>query len=121
VGLEVPESGDDLKTVVNGFAAASALTEDLPVFEPGDGVFDAGPDPALHPVAVVSDDVAGLVALRVGDGGDAAVATVTEHCTTLESVCDGVAGNNEDVAVTGPAAADNDHAAPVSADEDMRR
>lgn len=28
----------------------------IPVREPGDDVFDAGPDPAVHPVVVVADD-----------------------------------------------------------------
>jgi hypothetical protein len=41
--LEVPESGDDVKAVVGGVAAAAALPQCLPVFEPVDDVFDAGP------------------------------------------------------------------------------
>jgi hypothetical protein len=51
-GLEVPESGDDLEAVVDGVAAASALSEDLPVFEPGDRMFDAGAD---APVRLTTD------------------------------------------------------------------
>jgi hypothetical protein len=47
VAFEVPESGDELKTVVDGVGAATALTKDLPVFEPGDDVFDAGTDAAV--------------------------------------------------------------------------
>ncbi len=38
--FEVPESGDDVDAVVDGVAAAAALTEDLPVFEAADDVFD---------------------------------------------------------------------------------
>ena len=64
-GLEVPESGDDVEAVVDGLAAAAALSQYLPVFEPGDDVLDAGPDPAVHLVAVAADDPAGFVASRV--------------------------------------------------------
>jgi hypothetical protein len=77
-GLEVPESGDDVEAVVDGLAAAAALSQYLPVFEPGDDVFDAGPDPAVRLVAVVADDPAGLIASRGGDRGDAAVSAVAE-------------------------------------------
>ena len=68
VGLHVPESGDDLEAVVDGLAAASALTEYLPVFESGDDVFDTGPDAAVCPVVVIVVDPAGIVApaLRIG-------------------------------------------------------
>jgi hypothetical protein len=44
VGLEVPESSDDLKAVVDRFAAAAALPQYLPVFEPRYDVFDECPD-----------------------------------------------------------------------------
>jgi hypothetical protein len=40
------------------------LSQYLPVLEPGDDVLDAGPDPAVHPVVVVADDAAGVVASR---------------------------------------------------------
>jgi hypothetical protein len=39
--FKVPESGDDLEAVVNGLGAAAALPLYVPVFEPGDDVFDA--------------------------------------------------------------------------------
>jgi hypothetical protein len=55
-GLEVPESGNDVEAVVDGLAASSALPQDLPVFEPGDDVFDAGADAAVFGVVVVADD-----------------------------------------------------------------
>ena len=45
--FEVPESGDDLDAVVDGVAAAAALTEDLPVFEAADDVFDAGAEASV--------------------------------------------------------------------------
>ena len=67
VGLEVPESGDDLEAVVDGVAAAAALSQYLPVFESGDDVFDAGSDPAVCAVVVVADDAAGVVAAGCGD------------------------------------------------------
>jgi hypothetical protein len=40
-GLEVPEFCEDLEAVVDRLAAAAALSQDLPVFEAGDDVFDA--------------------------------------------------------------------------------
>jgi hypothetical protein len=54
--LEVPESGDDVEAVVDGLAVTSALSKDLPVFAPGDDVFDAGADTPVFPVVVVADD-----------------------------------------------------------------
>jgi hypothetical protein len=54
--LEVPESGDDVEAVVDGLAASSALPKDLPVFAPGDDVFDAGADTPVFAVVVVVDD-----------------------------------------------------------------
>jgi len=71
VGLEVPESCDDLEAVVDGLATAAALTQDVPVFEAGDDVLDAGADAAVFGVMVVVDDPAGVVVLWTGDGGDA--------------------------------------------------
>jgi hypothetical protein len=71
VGLDVPESCDDLEAVVDSLAAAVALTQDLPVFETGDDVLDAGADVAVFGVVVVVDDPAGVVVLWTGDGGDA--------------------------------------------------
>ena len=55
-GLEVPESGDDVEAVVDGLAASSALSQDLPVFERGGDVFDAGADTPVFAVVVVADD-----------------------------------------------------------------
>jgi len=71
VGLEVPESCDDLEAVVDGLFAAAALTQDLPVFEAGDDVLDTGADAAVFAVVIVVDDPAGVVPLWTGDGGDA--------------------------------------------------
>jgi hypothetical protein len=42
--------------VVDGVAAAPALAEDLPVFESGDDVFDAGVDPLMQLVVMVAGD-----------------------------------------------------------------
>jgi hypothetical protein len=53
-GLEVPDSGYDLEAVVDGVAAAAALTEYLPVFEAGDNVLDAGCDGLVCPPALVT-------------------------------------------------------------------
>jgi len=53
VGLKA-ESSDDLKAVVDGVAAAAALTQYLPVFESGDDVFDTGSDVPVAPVVVVA-------------------------------------------------------------------
>jgi hypothetical protein len=112
VCFEVSESGDDLKAVVDGVAAAAALPQYLPVFEPGDDVFDAGPYSTVCSVAVVADYAAGVVAPGRGDRGDAAIATVTGDDTAIEQLCHGVAGNDDVVAVTGPALAGYQHAAP---------
>lgn len=54
-----------MEAVVDGGVAAAALPQYLPVLEPGDDVFDAGPDPLVHPVVVVADDPAGVLAARV--------------------------------------------------------
>jgi len=88
----------------------------LPVFEWGDDVFDAGPDASVDAVVVV-DDAAGLVACWAGDGGDGAVAAVTGHVAAVEAVGDGVAGDDDVVAVSGPAADGDHHAASVGADD----
>ena len=60
-----------MEAVVDGLATAAALALDLPVFEAGDDVFDAGADAAVFAVVVVVDDPSGVVALRAGDSGDA--------------------------------------------------
>ncbi len=95
-------SGDDLEAVVDCVAAVPALAQYLPVFESGDYVFDAGPHPPVHPVVVVADDPAGVVATRCGDGGDAAVAAVAEDRSVAGEALDGVAGDHDAVAVAGP-------------------
>ncbi len=101
-------------------AAAAALPQYLPVFEPGDDVLDAGPDPAVCAVMVIADDAAGLVAPGRGDCGDAAVAAVAGDVMVAgEQMRDGCAGDDDVVAVTGPALAGDDHAAPVGADDDL--
>jgi hypothetical protein len=64
----------------------------LPVFEPGDDVFDAGPDPAVHAVEVVADSSSGVVALWCGDRCDAAVAAIAECDAPVEELRHGVAG-----------------------------
>jgi hypothetical protein len=79
-----------LEAVVDGFAAAAALPKDLPVFEPGDDVFDPGSDASMIAVVVVMDDVAGAVAPCGDDRCDAAVAAVTEDVAAIEQLCDGV-------------------------------
>jgi hypothetical protein len=58
VVLEVPESGDVVEAVGDG-AASAALLQYLSVVESGDDVFDAGPDPGVHPVVAVVDGAAG--------------------------------------------------------------
>jgi hypothetical protein len=75
VAFEVPESGDDLRRWLMALPA-TALTKDLPVFEPGDDMFDAGTNAAVVSRVVVVDDAAGFVAARRGDRWDAAVAPV---------------------------------------------
>jgi hypothetical protein len=119
VGLEVPESCDDLGVVVDSLAAAAALTQDVPVFEAGDDVLDAGADAAVFAVVVVVDDPAAVVALWTGDGGVGAVSAVAQDDTTIEQRRHGVAGNDDVVAVTWPALAGGDHTSPVSADDDL--
>ena len=77
-------SGDGLDAVVDGIAAAAALPQYLPVFEPGNDVLAAGPDLPVHPVAVIVDDPAGVVALRGGNRRDAAVSAVSQGDTTMD-------------------------------------
>jgi hypothetical protein len=95
------------------------LSEDLPVFEPGQDVFDAGPDPTVRPVVLVVDDGARVVTSGGGDGGDAAVAPVAEDFVAGEKVRDGCAGDDDVVAVAGPAAAHGNDPAGVGADDDL--
>jgi len=114
--LEVPESGDDVEAVVDGVASAAALLQYLPVFESGDDVLGAGPDPAVRPVVVVVDDLASAVSSRGGDRADAAVSAVAEYDMAIDQVSHGVAGHDDVVAVAGPAWADGSHPASVSAD-----
>jgi len=45
-----------VEAVVDGLAASSALSQDLPVFERGGDVFDAGADTPVFAVVVVADD-----------------------------------------------------------------
>jgi hypothetical protein len=84
--LEVPGSGDDVEGVVDGLAAMSALSKDLPVFDPGGDVFEAGVDRPVRPIVVVTDDPAVGFPAGTGDGGDSPVAAVAEdrpgrhHC-----------------------------------------
>jgi hypothetical protein len=96
------------------------LPQYLPVFEPGDDVLDAGPDPAVHAVVVVVDDPADVVAARCGDGRDAAISAVAEDDTIIEQLHHGVAGHDDVLAVAGPAAAPGYHdAAPACTDDDL--
>lgn len=67
-----------MEVVVDGVASSAALTEDLPVFEAGEDVFDAGADAPVSAVVLVTDDAAGVVAAGPGDGGDAAISAVAE-------------------------------------------
>jgi hypothetical protein len=65
--------------VVDAVAPSAALTEYLPVVEPGDKVFDRGSNAAVKPVVAVADDAAGVVASWGGDRQDAAIAPVAER------------------------------------------
>jgi hypothetical protein len=48
--------------VVYGLAAASALPQDLSVFESGDNLFDPGRDAPVCSVTLVADDAPGAAA-----------------------------------------------------------
>jgi hypothetical protein len=76
--LEIPESCDDAEAVIDGLAASSALPQDLPVFDPGDDVFDAGADTPVFPVVVVADDPAVSCSAWTGDRVDATVVAVAQ-------------------------------------------
>lgn len=76
-------------------AAAVALTQDLPVFETGDDLLDTGA--AVCAVVVVVDDPSAVVAPWTGDGGDGAVSAVAQDDPTIEALCHGVAGTEDDV------------------------
>ena len=109
-GLYVPDCSDDLKAV-DGVAASSAVTKYLPVFESA-MTFDAGPDAAVFSPMLIADDPAGAVASGCGDRVDFAVAAVAEYFSVAgESMRDDVAGDDDVVAVAGPAAADRDDGA----------
>jgi hypothetical protein len=96
-----------VEAVVDGLAPSSALPQDLPVFEPGDDVFDAGTGAAVFAVVVVVDDPAVGCSARTGDCVDAAVSAVAQDWPgAVEQMGDGVAGHDDVVAVAGPAAAD---------------
>ena len=74
--------------------------------------FDAGPDAAVFSPMLIADDPAGAVASGCGDRVDFAVAAVAEYFSVAgESMRDGVAGDDDVVAVAGPAAADRDDGA----------
>ena len=61
-----------------------------------------------------------VLSRRGGDGGDGAVAAVTENgAAGVERVREGVAGNDDVVAVAGPAVADGNDVAPISANDDL--
>nr|WP_240316609.1 hypothetical protein [Mycobacterium persicum] len=92
MGFEVPESSDDLEVLVDGVAVAAALSKDLPVFESGDDMFDAGSDFAVRSVGVVADDESGVVACWAVDRGDAAASAVAEGLVVAEQMCDGWRG-----------------------------
>nr|WP_237074077.1 hypothetical protein [Mycobacteroides abscessus] len=92
-----------MDVVVDGVAAVAALTEDLPVFEAGDDVFDAGAVASVCLVVGVVDDASVGSAARTGDGGNAAVSAVAQDRSgAVEEVGDGVAGDDDVVAVAGP-------------------
>jgi hypothetical protein len=117
--LRVPESGDDLEAVVDGLAAAAALPQYLPVLESSDDVLDAGPNAAVRPLVVVIDGATSLVAARCDDRSDPAMPAIAKNDTTIEQRHHGMASDDGIVAVTGPAAAGDEHAASVSADDDL--
>jgi hypothetical protein len=104
--------------VIDGVAAAAALPQYLPVGEPGVDVFDAGSDLAVHPVDVVADHSAAVVASWGGDRGDAAVAA-EDLLMAGEWMRDGCGGDDDVVAIAWPAAASDDHVAPASAGDDL--
>jgi hypothetical protein len=66
---------------------------------------------------VVADDPASCVAARGGDRRDTAVSAVAENNAAIEQFGQGVARRDDVIAVTGPALADYQHAAPVRADD----
>ncbi|VAZ69606.1 hypothetical protein LAUMK40_05769 [Mycobacterium kansasii] len=80
MNLEVSESRDDLEAVVDGVAAASTLSQYLPIFEPDDDVLDAGADAAVLPVVGIVDDQAGVVALWVLCATDHSGCMIREQC-----------------------------------------
>jgi hypothetical protein len=67
VCFEVPDASDEFEAVVDGLAAPAALMQYLPVFEPGDVVFDAGPDASMRSPVLVAGGAAGLLAMWVGE------------------------------------------------------
>ncbi|MGI5133422.1 hypothetical protein [Streptomyces sp. CA-106110] len=77
VDLEVVECGDVGDGMIDRLAPASALAEDLVVFEPGDGVFCDAPSFAESAVGAVFDDAAIRPAVWCANAVAASVAAVT--------------------------------------------
>ncbi len=83
---QVVESGDAEYGVVNAVAFESAVPQDLPVLQSGQGVFDSGSGAAMDGVvrlllraemrlpapSAVRDEQAGSLVAAVGDGGGSA-------------------------------------------------
>jgi hypothetical protein len=76
VEFQVVECGDAGDGMVNAGASASALAEDLVVFEAGDGVFGDRSAFAEPAVGSVFDDAAVRSSARAADAVDAAVPSV---------------------------------------------
>jgi hypothetical protein len=85
--------------VVGGVASAGGLAQDLPVFESGGDVFDAGSSFGGAHGSGGLDDSAGVVVSWGGYRGDGAVSAVGEDDVTVGDVGLGVAGDGDVVAV----------------------
>ncbi|MGA3256515.1 MAG: hypothetical protein ABSD32_20885, partial [Mycobacterium sp.] len=92
----------------------------MPVFDPGDDVFDAGADTPVFPVVVVADDPAVSCSAWTGDRVDATVVAVAQDWPgAVKQMGDGAAGHDDIIAITGPTRANGYDATVVGVDEDL--
>ena len=84
--MEIVEEGDGTDSVGNVSTATAMITQDTPVLEPGDGVLDASPAPAMTAPRLVAEDPVASKGRR-HELGNAAIATVGEDASVLLTAC----------------------------------
>ena len=84
--MEIVEEGDGSDGVLDVSTATAVITWDTPVLQPGDGVFDARPAPAMAAPRLVAEDPVASKDRR-HELANAAIAAVGEDASVLQAMC----------------------------------